>query len=73
MVNEFAKLRGRLGPDHDHIYGEVLREYKVGHSNQFLDYATATAAYRKLRARALEIEAASQQGEIAAEDYEAAT
>jgi hypothetical protein len=73
MVNEFAKLRGRLG-HHDHIYGEVLREFAVEHSNQFPDYATATAAYRKLRSRVLEIEAANQpDAEVATDDYEAAT
>jgi hypothetical protein len=74
MVNEFAKLRGQLGPDHDHIYGEVLREFGVEHSNQFPDYATATAAFRKLRSRVREIKAANQQdAEIATDDYGATT
>jgi hypothetical protein len=74
MVNEFAKLRCRLGPDHDHVYGEVLRESGVEQSNQFPDYATATAAYRKLRSRVLEIEAANRPAaEIAPDHYEAAT
>jgi hypothetical protein len=74
MVSEFAKLRGRLGPNDDHIYGEVLREFQVAHSNEFADYATATAAYRRLRSRVLEIEAANQQdAEIATDDHEATT
>jgi hypothetical protein len=76
MVNEFAKLRGRLGPDHDHFYGEVLREFGVEDPKQFPDYVTATAAYRKLRPRVLEIEAANQQAAeiaIATDDCEATT
>lgn len=65
MLDAFAKLHGRLGPHNDRIYGEVLAEFGVQHSNQFADFRQATAAYNKLLARVREYEAA--QNESAAE------
>jgi hypothetical protein len=61
VIDAFAVLHGRLGPDNDHVYKEVLQEYGVEHSNKFPNYDTAKAAYRKLRAKVEEIEAAREQ------------
>jgi hypothetical protein len=64
MIDAFATLHGRLDPDHDYVYGEVLREFGVQHSNQFGDFRTARNAYRKLLAKVREIEAAHEQEAI---------
>jgi phage recombination protein Bet len=57
MINEFAKLHGRLGPE-ESIYYEVLSEFGVQHSNQFQDGRKAAEAYQKLLARVREYEVA---------------
>jgi len=56
MIEEFAKLRGRLGTDNP-IYHEVLGQFGVQHSNQFHDVKKAATAYQALLARVLEFEA----------------
>jgi phage recombination protein Bet len=58
MITVFAGLRGRLGPDHDDVYCEVLEQFGVQHSNQFKDFRQAAAAYQQLLRRVLQIEAA---------------
>jgi phage recombination protein Bet len=61
MINEFAKLHGRLGPDYDHLYRETLREFNVEHSNQFKDSGQAVACYGRLLERVRECEAAAAE------------
>jgi phage recombination protein Bet len=56
MIDEFAKLRGRLGTD-DRIYYEVLAKFGKKHSNEFRDVREAATAYQALLARVLEHEA----------------
>lgn len=50
MIEEFARLRGRLGPEHDSVYFDVLRKHGAEHSNQFKDVNKALAAYAELLA-----------------------
>jgi phage recombination protein Bet len=66
MVEEFGKLKARLGPE-EGIYYEVLSEFGVGHCNEFKNLpnatANATAAYFKLLDRIHEVEAAAADSE----------
>lgn len=55
MIAAFAKLHGRLPPEHDHIYTDTLRVFGVEHSNEFRDSGTALAAYYKLREKVMRI------------------
>ena len=71
MVEEFGKLHARLRAEHNHVYREVLSEFKVEHCNQFQDYRTAAAAYQKLLARVLKLEDAANLSEEAAYAAEA--
>ena len=56
MIEEFAKLHGRLGTDNP-IYHEVLAQFGKKHSNEFRDVREAATAYQALLARVLEYEA----------------
>jgi hypothetical protein len=69
MIDEFAKLHGRLGDDYGHVYGETLAEFGVKHSNEFKDSGVAIACYRQLLARVIEIESAV----MTAEDFNPTT
>jgi phage recombination protein Bet len=62
MVNEFSRLKARLGGD-DTIYYQVLGEYGVRHCNQFREMGKARTAYNKLLARVREYETARQLAE----------
>jgi hypothetical protein len=59
MIDAFAALHGRLTPEHDHVYSEVLAEFGVEHSNQFRQAGAerAIAAYHRLLQRVRECEA----------------
>jgi phage recombination protein Bet len=59
MIEEFAKLRARLGPRNDGIYSEVLAKFRVKHSNQFRDLQHAAGAYHELLKHVRECEAAA--------------
>jgi phage recombination protein Bet len=65
MLDEFAKLRDRLGEDG---YYTVLSQYGVKHSNEFREPRKAAAAYQTLSAMAREYEAAEWEEEPLAED-----
>jgi hypothetical protein len=60
MLEAFAELHGRLTPQHDHVYSEVLAEFGVQHSNQFKQTGRAIDAYYRLLQRVREIEAADE-------------
>jgi hypothetical protein len=71
MIDEFAKLRGRLGPDYEHLYGETLQQFGVAHSNQFKAGDQAEACYRLLLERVLQVEAAAAEADqMPAEEFE---
>jgi hypothetical protein len=71
MIDEFAKLHGRLGADYEHLYGETLQQFGVAHSNQFKDGDRAAACYRLLLGRVLQVEAAARDAEgMPAEDFD---
>jgi hypothetical protein len=74
MVEAFGALRGRLGPDHDHVYRETLGEFSVVHSNEFRDSGQAIACYSRLLERVLQIEATTREGmtgiDTPAEDFD---
>lgn len=57
MIEEFARLRGRLGPERDSVYFEILRKHGAEHSNQFKDASKAVAAYVELLAAVQALEA----------------
>jgi hypothetical protein len=59
MIEAFAALHGRLSPERDHVYVEVLSEYGVEHSNQFKQVGAerAIGAYHRLLERVRECEA----------------
>jgi hypothetical protein len=61
MLESFSELRGRLAPDHDHVYAETLAQYNVAHSNEFKDSGQAVACYNRLLAKVLQIEAAIRE------------
>jgi phage recombination protein Bet len=65
MINQFAELKARLGPE-EPIYYEVLAQHGARHSNEFRDMGTARTAYRALLARVREVEAARQSAEESA-------
>ena len=56
MIEEFAKVHARLGPN-DQMYYKVLAEFGDEHSNQFKDLNAAAEAHRRLREIADEQEA----------------
>lgn len=70
MIDEFAKLHGRLGPDYDHVYRETLKEFDVEHSNKFTDGGRAFACYQKLLEKVLEIEASVRESATESEDFD---
>jgi hypothetical protein len=65
MINQFAELKARLGPE-EPIYYEVLAQHGARHSNEFRDMGKARTAYRALLARVREVEAAQQSAEESA-------
>jgi hypothetical protein len=74
MMDEFAKLHGRLGRDYEYLYYSTLAQFGVAHSNQFKDGDQAFACYQQLLAKVLEIEAANPEDmpdvEMPAEDFD---
>jgi phage recombination protein Bet len=69
MLDEFSKLRDRLGEDD---YYRVLSQYGVKHSNEFRDPRKAAAAYRDLLAWEADGQEDTLAGDIAsAEEREA--
>jgi hypothetical protein len=65
MIDEFAKLRGRLAPE-EAIHYETLAEFGVQHSNEFNNVRKAAGAYQKLLARVREYEATQRSAEESA-------
>jgi hypothetical protein len=63
MLDEFARLRGRLQPDYEHVYYETLEAFGVAHSNEFKAGNQAEACYRRLLERVLQVEAAAREAE----------
>jgi hypothetical protein len=71
MLEEFAKLRGRLGPDYEHVYHSTLEAFCVEHSNAFKDGNQAAACYRQLLQKVLQVEDAAREAEaMPPEDFE---
>ena len=74
MINEFARLRGRLGPEQDHRYYEILQKHGAAHSNEFIKLkdgsARALAAYAELLAAVQELEDKTIRAEIIPDDSE---
>jgi hypothetical protein len=71
MVNEFAKLHGKVGADFEHLYYSTLKEFNVSHSNEFKDVDLAEACYRRLLERVQQVEAAAREAEaMPTEDFE---
>jgi phage recombination protein Bet len=71
MLDEFAKLHGRLGTDYEHVYYSTLGEFNVAHSNEFRNGDQAAACYSLLSERVLEIEAAADQADaMPPEDFD---
>jgi hypothetical protein len=66
MIEAFAALHGRLTPQHDHVYSEVLAEFGVEHSNQFRQAGAERAidAYHRLLERVRECEAEDEASMI---------
>jgi phage recombination protein Bet len=71
MLDEFARLRGRLGGAYQHLYGQTLSEFGVEHSNQFKGGDQAAACYQRLLERVQQVEAAADGAEaMPPEDFE---
>jgi hypothetical protein len=71
MLDAFAELRGRLGPDYEHVYYSTLAEFNVAHSNEFKDGDRAAACYSLLLERVLQVEAAAGEAEaMPPEDFD---
>jgi hypothetical protein len=72
MLDEFAKLHSRLGPDYEHVYYSTLEAFGVEHSNAFKDGNQAAACYRQLLQKVLQVEAAARDAfaELPAEDFD---